>query len=116
MSSFLSRFSAELRAKKQCSGLRWQGIYVPEPRNHRTGEANPHVHGVLRVFRKGGTILTTLSESLIIAGNADDRFKDHTWRCREITRGENPSSYFTGHTGSDFLVMTRGSDAKGFNV
>ena len=116
MSSFLSRFSTELRAKQQCSGLRWQGVYVPEPRNPKTLEANPHVHGLIRVFRKGGTSLTTLSESLISAGNADDRFKSHTWLCREIGTGENPSSYFTGHTGSDFLVLTRGADAKGFNV
>jgi len=109
-SKFLG-FSAEVRAKKQSVGLRWQSIYLPEPRNPKTLESNPLVHGVIRVSRRGSADLATLSEFLIIAGNAEARFKSNTWRGRAIEPGKNPSSYFTGQTDSEFLALTRGVTA-----
>ena len=112
MNDFFKSFSTEKRFTKEFSGLRWTGVYVPETLNPKTSSPNPHTHGLIKFFRKGNNI-KAIVESLKSVANGFREFKDGTSHVRELSEGENPSSYFTSHVG-DFLVLTKGS--KGFNL
>ena len=109
---FFTFLSQDLRAKKLASGIRFCGVYVNEKVNLHTDSANPHLHGVLKFFRKGSTPIQDLAAAVLAAADKDVLFKRKTSLVRVLESAEGETAWVEylsiqgkQHPGSDPFLL-----------